>query len=49
MESAMSQATISIRIDSELKKNMELVCSDLGLNITTAFTIFAKNMIYESD
>ena len=47
MESAMSQATISIRIDSELKKNMELVCSDLGLNITTAFTIFAKKMVRE--
>ena len=30
----MSQTTISIRIDSELKKNMERVCSDLGLNIT---------------
>lgn len=43
----MSQATISIRIDSELKKNMELVCSDLGLNITTAFTIFAKKMVRE--
>ena len=40
----MSQATISIRIDSELKKNMERVCSDLGLNITTAFTIFAKKV-----
>ena len=43
----MSQATISIRIDSELKKNMERVCSDLGLNITTAFTIFAKKMVRE--
>ena len=43
----MSQTTISIRIDSELKKNMELVCSDLGLNITTAFTIFAKKMVRE--
>ena len=43
----MSQATISIRIDSELKKNMEVVCADLGLNITTAFTIFAKKMVRE--
>ena len=43
----MSQATISIRIDSELKKNMEAVCSDLGLNIMTAFTIFAKKMVRE--
>ena len=43
----MSQATISIRIDSELKKNLEVVCADLGLNITTAFTIFAKKMVRE--
>lgn len=43
----MSQSTISIRIDSELKKNMEVICSDLGLNITTAFTIFAKKMVRE--
>lgn len=43
----MSQTKISIRIDSELKKNMETVCSDLGLNITTAFTIFAKKMLRE--
>ena len=43
----MSQATISIRIDSELKKNMELVCSDLGLNITTAFTKKKKKMVRE--
>lgn len=43
----MSQTKISIRIDSELKKNMETACSDLGLNITTAFTIFAKKMVRE--
>lgn len=38
----MAQTTISIRMDEELKKNMELTCQELGMNMTTAFTIFAK-------
>lgn len=43
----MAQTTISIRIDEELKKEMEETCRELGLNITTAFTIFAKKMSRE--
>lgn len=43
----MSQTTISIRIDEELKREMEETCKELGLNITTAFTIFAKKMSRE--
>jgi DNA-damage-inducible protein J len=34
-------------MDEDLKKSMESVCKDLGLNITTAFTIFAKKMTRE--
>lgn len=43
----MTQASICIRMDSELKKRMETVCSDLGINMTTAFTILAKKMVRE--
>lgn len=43
----MAQTSINIRIDEELKKNMEETCKELGLNITTAFTIFAKKMSRE--
>ena len=43
----MSQAIVSIRMDSELKKNLEAVCTELGLSMTTAFTIFAKKMVRE--
>ena len=43
----MSQTTISIRIDENLKKELEAICNELGLNITTAFTIFAKKMSRE--
>lgn len=43
----MAQTTVSIRMDESLKKNMEQTCSDLGLNMTTAFIIFAKKMCRE--
>lgn len=43
----MGQTTISIRIDDKLKKEMEKTCNELGMNITTAFTIFAKKMSRE--
>ncbi len=43
----MGQTTINIRIDDELKKEMEQTCKELGMNITTAVTIFAKKMSRE--
>ena len=44
----MSQTVnISFRMDAELKKNMEKVCADMGLTMTTAFTIFAKKVSRE--
>ena len=43
----MAQAMINFRIDSELKKSMETVCSEMGLSVTTAFTIFAKKVARE--
>ena len=38
---------VNFRIDSNLKENMEKVCSDLGMNMTTAFNIFAKTVVRE--
>ena len=38
----MSMKLINIRMDEDLKREMEIVCNDLGINITTAFIIFAK-------
>ena len=43
----MPQVSINIRIDEELKKDMERTCQALGMNMTTAFTIFAKKMSRE--
>ncbi|MCD8223250.1 MAG: type II toxin-antitoxin system RelB/DinJ family antitoxin [Clostridiales bacterium] len=38
---------INFRMDAELKKSMEQVCSDMGLSMTAAFTIFAKTVSRE--
>ncbi len=43
----MAQTMVNIRMDEELKKNMEKTCQELGLNMTTAFIIFAKKMTRE--
>lgn len=44
----MAQTMVNFRMDSELKKNMEEVCSNMGMSMTTAFTIFAKTVIREN-
>jgi len=43
----MAQVLVNIRMDEELKKSMESTCRTLGMNMTTAFTIFAKKMSRE--
>ena len=40
----MAQVLVNFRLDEEDKKGMEEVCHDLGMSMSTAFTIFAKKM-----
>ena len=40
----MAQVLVNFRMDAEDKKGMEEVCRELGLSMSTAFTIFAKKM-----
>lgn len=40
-------AQMSFRINDSIKKNFEEVCDELGLNPTTALTIFIKKMCRE--
>ena len=40
----MSQVLVNFRMDEEDKKGMEEVCKELGLSMSTAFTLFAKKM-----
>ena len=39
--------TVNIRMDSDLKRQFEAFCSDMGMSMTTAFNIFAKKAVRE--
>lgn len=41
----MAQTNVNIRMDEDLKKQFDHLCSELGLNMSTAFNIFAKAMV----
>lgn len=41
-------AQINLRIDDKLKQNAELVLNDIGLNMSTAFTLFLKTVVREN-
>ena len=43
----MAQTLVNIRMDERLKRSMEKTCQELGMTMTTAFTIFAKKMSRE--
>ncbi len=43
----MAQATFSIRMDEKLKHDFDMLCSDFGMNATTAFNIFARAVVRE--
>ena len=43
----MATTLVNFRLDTELKKNMEALCEEMGITLTTAFTIFAKKMVRE--
>lgn len=43
----MAQTMINFRIDEDLKKGMEKACKEMGLSVTTAFTIFATKVSRE--
>lgn len=43
----MAQTLINFRIDETTKKQMEQICNELGITMSTAFNIFAKKVIRE--
>lgn len=41
----MAQAVnVNFKLDADVKKSMEQVCSELGLSMSAAFTVFAKKV-----
>ena len=41
----MATTNMSIRMDTELKKQAESMLSDMGLNMTTAMNIFLRQVV----
>lgn len=38
-------ANISVRVDDNVKRQAEHICSELGMSLSTATTLFYKKMI----
>ncbi len=44
----MSQTVnVNFKLDTEVKKSMEIACADMGLSMSAAFTVFAKKVARE--
>ncbi|MBR1552920.1 MAG: type II toxin-antitoxin system RelB/DinJ family antitoxin [Schwartzia sp.] len=43
----MEQAMVNFRMDAALKRDVEEICKEMGMSLTTAFTIFAKKLSRE--
>lgn len=43
----MAQTLVNFRIDETTKKQMEQICNELGITMSSAFNIFAKKVIRE--
>lgn len=37
--------TVSLRFDDEMKKELDEMCDEMGMNLTTFFTIYAKKAL----
>lgn len=38
---------VNVRLDEQTKKDMSVVCNELGLSMSSAFNIFAKAVVRE--
>ena len=43
----MAQATFSIRMDENLKRQFDALCSEFGMTASTAFNVFARAVVRE--
>lgn len=41
----MTQSTLSIKMDSKLKKNFSEICESIGMNMSVAINIFANAVV----
>lgn len=43
----MAQTMVNFRMDEDLKRRMDAICKEMGMSMTTAFTIFATTVVRE--
>ena len=43
----MSQTTVNVRMDEDLKKDFDGICNELGITMSTAIIMLAKKMTRE--
>lgn len=43
----MAQSTFSVRMDEALKQQFDSLCSEFGMSVSTAITVFAKTVVRE--
>ncbi|HBN56595.1 MAG TPA: type II toxin-antitoxin system antitoxin, RelB/DinJ family [Lachnospiraceae bacterium] len=43
----MAQTSVNFRMDAELKETVEEICKKMGMNLTTAITIFCTKVAQE--
>lgn len=43
----MAQAAFSVRMDETLKRQFDALCTEFGMNATTAFNVFARAVVRE--
>lgn len=41
----MSTATLSVKMDAEVKRGLEEFCSEVGMNVSTAVNMFARAVV----
>jgi DNA-damage-inducible protein J len=44
----MAQTNVNIRMDEGVKRQFDLICTELGLNMSTAFNMFAKTVVRQN-
>jgi len=42
-----NQTIVNFRMDTDLKKELDSVCKELGMTMSSAFNIFARKMVRE--
>lgn len=43
----MAQVTFSVRMDESIKQQFDTLCSQFGMNASTAINIFARAVVYQ--